>query len=290
MENYKYRPLAGLLSIKKEEISDANVLNTLSYAEEKIKPSPKGSAMQLAFLFYLIKILKDAGLSFYVKGGLIQHYYLEERARPTYDLDIIIKEDSDAFVEKLNSAFETNQDSLSLKIKKYEVTPANNLYYYNSFNIEIEVKENDLECARLYIDGVVDSHIYSKIKPLTYEMPEIIAPNTNFKGVPIEYVMAEKIIAITNELVRPFKHLVDIYSLMNLDINVDSLKEYLKLIIDNDDQIRVKLEKEVKPYIYQVKADKIFAGSYIFTVLQAGYTISYSRMIGAVNAWLAKLF
>ena len=77
---------------------------------------------------------------------------------------------------------------------------------------------------------------------------------------------------------------------MNLDINVDSLKEYLKLIIDNDNQIRVKLEKEVKPYIYQVKADKIFAGSYIFTALQAGYTISYSRMIGAVNAWLAKLF
>ena len=288
MDNYKFRPLTGLLNIKKEEISNADILSTLNYAEEKINSSPSGRVTHLALLFYLIKIMQSAGISFYVKGGVIQHYFIEERTRPTYDLDIIINDDADALINKLELALSSLNDSLTFKIKNYKKAAADNIYYYDTFNIEIAVIQNDKEYVIIHIDGIKNNRIFSEIRPLAYKMPEVIAHQTTFQGVPIEYVIAEKIIAITNELERPYKHLVDVYGLINLDINKELLKKYLEIIVDNDNQIRAKLNKPIIPYIYQIKENKKFVGSYIFIALQSGYNIPFEDMVKKVNNWLSN--
>ena len=285
MESFEYRPLEGLLSISKEEISNASILSTLNYVEEKIKSSPSGRVRDLALLFYLIKYMNEADLDFYVKGGVVQHYYLKDNARPTYDLDIIIEDDSDAFVSKLEkSLFKKNA-----RIKNYKKIPADEVYYYDIFKLEVELLEGEEVFATIHLDGIVNPEIYKAISPLEYKVPKVIAANMTFKGVHIEYVMAEKIIAITNELVRPSKHLIDVYSLMNLDIDKELLKKYLNLIVDNDNKVRRRLGQDITPYLYQIKKNKEFVGSYIFEALQVGYNIPIKEMIDRVNNWLKEL-
>ena len=285
MESFEYRPLEGLLSISKEEISNASILSTLNYVEEKIKSSPSGRVRDLALLFYLIKYMNEADLDFYVKGGVVQHYYLKDNARPTYDLDIIIEDDSDAFVSKLEkSLFKKNA-----RIKNYKKIPADEVYYYDIFKLEVELLEGEEVFATIHLDGIVNPDIYKAISPLEYKVPKVIAANMTFKGVHIEYVMAEKIIAITNELVRPSKHLIDVYSLMNLDIDKELLKKYLNLIVDNDNKVRRRLGQDITPYLYQIKKNKEFVGSYIFEALQVGYNIPIKEMIDRVNNWLKEL-
>ena len=288
MKDYKYRPLDGLLVIKKEEISNADILSVVTYSEEKIKSSPSGRVAQLALLFYCLKILIDTGIPFYVKGGIIQHFYLKEECRPTYDLDIIIPSDSDILIKELEERLNALHDTLSFVVKKYRKNPPHEGYFYETFNAEITIKNGEEDFSKMSIDGIINPSIFNSISPLEYEIPEIIAPNLTFKGVPIEYVLAEKITAITNELARPYKHLVDVYSLIKLDINIPLLKKYLQMILNNDNEVRSKLNNESTHYVYQIKEDKEFVGSYLFTALQAGYVVSLKEMIDTVNKWLTN--
>lgn len=286
MKNYKFLPLDGLLSIKQEEISNADILSTLNYLEEKINSIPEGRVTQLALLFYLIKYLNEAGLSFLVKGGIIDQYHLKERARFTYDLDIIIKDDVDIFVKKLEDRLSLIDDTLKFKIVSIKKVPANDNYYYDTFNVEISVFNDNKEPIEVHIDGIVNPSFFEKITGIAYKIPEIIAPDMSFKGAPIEYVMAEKVMAVTNELIRPYKHLVDLYSIIHLNIDVDLLKTCLDMILEHDNKAREKLNKPIARYMYQIKEDKHFIGGYIFTALQAGYNIDLKMMIDEVNKWL----
>jgi len=97
--------------------------------------------------------------------------------------------------------------------------------------------------------------------------------------------MAEKVIAITNELVRPYKHLIDLYGLMKADINYSLLKKYLKLINDNDNKYR----KEKRDLILEIREDKKFLGNYLLTCLQAGYQITLEEMKKEINDWLKSI-
>ena len=286
VEDYKYLPLEGLLSLNKNQFSNADIFSVINEAEKIINSSPKGRVSHLALLFYLINILENAGLEFYVKGGVIQHYYLKDKARATNDLDIIIKEDSDVFYQKLIHALSKINNGLAFKVAHYSHYPADKKYYYDIFNIELVVLYQDKEWMNLTIDGISNSFIYNNIQPLTYQIPEVIAPHSFFKGTPIAYVLAEKIIAITNELARPCKHLVDVYSLIHTHIDIPLLKNYLALIIDNDNRVRKNLGIDIQPYSYQIKDHKTFVSSYIFSALQAGYTLTFDEMKNEVNAWM----
>lgn len=286
MEEYKYLPLEGLLSLNKNQFSNANIFSVINEAEKTIDSSPKGRVSHLALLFYLINILENAGLEFYVKGGVIQHYYLKDKARATNDLDVIIKDNSDTFYQKLMNALSLVNDGLTFKVIHYSRYPADKKYYYDIFNIELMVFYQDKEWMDITIDGISNSFIFDNIDPISYQLPEIIAPNSSFKGVPIAYVLAEKIMAITNELARPCKHLVDVYSLIHTHIDVSLLKNYLAIILKNDNHVREKLGLDNKPYSYSIKDNKPFVSSYIFSALQAGYTLSFDEMKKEVNAWL----
>ena len=280
--DYKYLPLLGLLSIKKEEISNASIFDAISYAEERINSSPKGRVTELALLFYLISILNDIGLAYFVKGGVILNYYLKDKVRPTHDLDIIIDQDPDLFFEEIKKYLSKINN---IKIIEYIKTPADRIYYYDTFSIELEVSING-EKIKTSIDGIYNHGIYQSVDTITYDGPEFIKDNLQFQGVHIEYVLAEKIMAISNELLRPFKHLVDVYSLIHTDIDTKLLNNYLSLIKENDDKVRKNLNIDINDFSYQIKENKPFVGNFTFTAFQSGQIISLNEMIDAVNKWL----
>ena len=280
--DYKYLPLLGLLSIKKEEISNASIFDAISYAEERINSSPKGRVTELALLFYLISILNDIGLAYFVKGGVILNYYLKDKVRPTHDLDIIIDQDPDLFFKEIKNYLSKINN---IKIIEYIKTPADHIYYYDTFSIELEVSING-EKIKTSIDGIYNHDIYQSVDTITYNGPEFIKDNLQFQGVHIEYVLAEKIMAISNELLRPFKHLVDVYSLIHTDIDTKLLNNYLSLVKENDDKVRKNLNIDINDFSYQIKENKPFVGNFTFTALQSGQIISLNEMIDAVNKWL----
>ena len=282
-DSFQFQPLAGLLSIKKEEISNLDLFNAIPCLEERINSSPKGSVTRLALLFYLLNKLQEAGLKFYVKGGIIQQYYLGEHARPTYDLDIIVEDDIDTVSKKMERIISTLD---AFNIVKYRKLPADDTYYYDAFNCELVVTLPKRDEVRISLDGISNPSIYRRIKPITYQGPAFIKDDFSFKGVPIEYSIADKIVAVTSELTRSYKHLVDLYSLIHVDINFSGLKEYLTMVMDNDNKVRKQLGKEIGEYVFQIKDDKDFVGNYIFTVLQAGYNIPFNEMKNEINNWL----
>ena len=284
MNSNKHQPLIDLLNIKNEEISNASIIDVFNFAEEKINASPSGRSKHLALLFYLINKLKEAGLSFYVKGGLISQYYLKDKARPTKDLDIIIPGDINGFYQSLEKFLNKDKGPLTFKISDFSIDPSDEKYYYDIFNIEIDVLYKNEKHDQLVIDGIA-SPIFKEIEPVQYKGPAIITPDFEFNGVPIEYVAAEKIIAVTNELKRPYKHLVDLYSLIHTDLDIKLTKKFVKLINEHDNQMRVKLNKPTRND-YLIKDDKVFADNYLFPLLQAGYQIDLSEMKKEINHWL----
>lgn len=167
-------------------------------------------------------------------------YFLKEKARPTEDLDIIIPGDIDLFRDTLEKALSDIKGPLSFKITNFKKNYADTKYYYDTFNIQIDVFYKDEKYSQVVVDAI-SSPIFNEIDPVQYQGPEITTTNYLFNGVPIEYVMAEKVIAVTNELKRPFKHLVVLFSLIQLDINVGLLRKFVTLINDNDNQVRNKL-------------------------------------------------
>ena len=284
MKDFEYLPLEGLFSIQQKDYSGADVFDAISLAEEKISSSPKGRTKILASLLYLIRLMKDAGLPFYVKGGVVLHYYLKKQTRPTRDLDILIREDLEAFLPRLEKAFASQSGGWTLKIGRFSKKETDASYYFDTFSIPILFSHEGEVVDTLYIDGV-SSPVYDKIAPKEYPLPAIVG-GSSFLGVPLEFSLADKINAITNELKRPYKHLVDVYSILQQDIDIPLVKKYLAIIAKSDDEVRHKLHLDIPKRPYIIPDDKPFASSYIFPAIQAGYTMSLKEMKAAVNRWL----
>lgn len=284
LKNYQLRPLQGLLELNYQ---NSSICELLSYAEKEINPIPEGRARSLLLFFYLINLFKNKGLNFYVKGGVILQYYLKENARATNDLDIIIPGDSDIFYEEVKKILSSEQGELTFEVKHYSKSPASDIYYYDSFSMDIVIYHNQEKLESIVFEGIYGD-IFNKIKPETYKGPEVIAKDFHYLGVPLEYIFAEKILAITSELARPYKHLVDAYSLLNIDINIKLLKECLDIILEKENKTRKELGKDITKYVYQIPKDKEFKGSYIFTALQAGYNLDEDTLKEAINAWLGE--
>ena len=282
-ENYKFLPLKGLFKLSKDKISDVDILTLANFAEEEIKSIPSGRVYKLTLLFYLIKVLLEANVDFLVKGGILLQYHLGDKARDTSDLDIIIPGDADELYLKLEKVFSLNEE-VSIKIKKYKKEPYNGNFYYDTFNFELEISNCSGSSYLLTLDGISNKDIYQRVLKEKRLIPDIISGE--FVAVPIEYVMAEKVIAITNELPRPYKHLIDVYSLIHTDINVEILKRCLNLILDNDNKVRGNIGRKIKEYQYFIREDKFFAGSFILNELQAGYTVSFPEMRDEINNWM----
>ena len=257
----------------------------LSYAEKEIQPVPEGRARSMLLFFYVIDLLQRHGIEFYVKGGILLQYQLGEHARPTYDIDLLVPGDADEFYEKANAVLSSQEGPLTFEIKLYRKTLASASYYHNTFSMDLFVYLKRKRIDVYTFEGIYgDAYLF--VNPVTYKGPDIIREGFTYLGVPIECILAEKILAITSELPRPYKHLVDVYSLISTNINVATVKQYLDYILGKAETMRNSLGLSKSDYVYQITDSKQFTDSYFFETLQAGYTLGELEMRAKVNAWL----
>ena len=218
-----------------------------------------------------IEELNKLPFDFYVSGGVVFHYLSKEHSRYTSDIDIVTKSD----LKEVESIFRKY-----LNVVEFIISPISEPYYVETFMALIEIDGNISQ-----IDGM-KANFFDEIKPTIYKVNEI-----TFRGVPIEYLAAIKILAVTNEVERPFKHLVDTYTISLIEdslINKRQIKKYLVIVNDNENKVRKVLNKPKHYLNYFIKEDKSFSGPEILTTLQAGYNISKETMIEEVNKWLSS--
>ena len=217
----------------------------------------------------VIEELNRLPFDFYVSGSVIGKFFLNEHCRYIKDIDIVTKCD----LKEVESIFRAH-----LNVVTFISNPISDPYFIERFMCLIEI---DGKIAQ--IDGIkVD--FFDEIESKIYRIND-----KSFKGVQIEYLIATKIHAITCKVERPFKHLVDIYSVSLINpslINKQEIKKYMVIYNDNENKIRKSLNKPENALKFYIRKGKTFSGSEILTTLQAGYNISKERMIEEVNKWL----
>ena len=221
---------------------------------------------------WALKQLIKLDINFYVTGGLLCQHYLKDHARYTKDIDIILCEKKEIIENKLNNIyglidFSYNDQSLTF----YEA-------YFICFT-----KINNLNAQ---IEGRMIEHL-NDIRYETYSYQGI-----TFKGVCLEYLIADKLVAILNELSRPYKHLIDIYSFSKIDqslINVNEIKRYMMLI--NKQENIYRKEHGLKEYNLpkQIPENKDFKPPFILPTLQSKYNLTKQEMITYINQWLKNV-
>ena len=219
-----------------------------------------------------LKKLVSMDMDFAVVGGLLCQYYLQEHARYTKDIDIVFHDDWKVVEEALRNAFGTID---------FSYAEAREEFYEPSFTCFTK-----LDGLRGQIEGKrMDFFSEIKTEPYSYE-------GIAFKGVCIEYVIAEKLVSLCNELSRPYKHLVDIYSFSRIDqslLDKKEIKRYMALINAQENRFRKHLGLKEHELPKQIPEGKTFRPPVIVPTLQSQYNISQKEMVFAVNAWLRGL-
>ena len=220
----------------------------------------------------VLKKLVTIDLDYLVAGGLLCQHYLKDHARFTKDVDIVFYEDQKVIEEKLNKAFGTIS---------FTYSEGTNSFYEANFTCLVKV--NDL---RGQVEGKRIG-FFPKIRVEQYSYEGI-----TFKGVSIEYVIAEKLVSLLNELHRPYKHLVDIYSFSKIDQSLIDKKEiirYVSLINAQENEYRKKVGLKETNLPRKISDDKVFNPPIIVPTLQSKYNIAKEEMIREVNEWLETL-
>ena len=238
-------------------------MNSIKIPSTKVAPSIKEGLSKLV----------DLDLDFYVAGGFLCQAYLKDHARYTKDIDIIYNESKETVEEKLKQLFGSID---------FYYDDERDYFYEPSFTCfaNINGEKAQIEGKRI--------EFFNKVKSVQYEYEGI-----KFKGVSIEYVLAEKLVSILNELSRPYKHLVDIYSFTQIDqslLNKEEIMRYMNLINDQENKFRKKAGLKEYKLPHQIPSNKVFSGPVITTTLQSKYNISKEAMIKEVNKWILSLW
>ena len=225
----------------------------------KIDPSIKG----------VLEKLVNINLDFYVVGGLLCQYYLKDHARYTKDLDIVFYSDPKIVEEELKKAFGTLD---------FSYNDETDFFYEPFFTCFTKI-----DGLRGQIEGKKIKY-FSEIKTEQYSYEGI-----TFRGVRIEYVIAEKIISLLNELSRPYKHLVDIYSFSQIDqslIDKEEIKRYMSLINEQENIFRKTAGMKEHSLPRQIPNNKEFKPPFALPMFQGKYNIPKDTMVLEVNQWL----
>ena len=229
---------------------------------DKVDPSIKGALEKLV----------DIDLDYCVSGGLLCQHYLGEHARYTKDIDILFHTDQEEVKEKLKEAF-GDIDFFSSEETDHFYEPTFTCFTkMGGLRGQIEGKKLDF---------------FSEIKTEQYSYEGIV-----FRGVCLEFPIAEKLVALLSELARPYKHLVDIYSFSRIDpslINKEEIKRYVGLINAQENRYRKKAGLPAYEIPDQIPKNKVLTPPVIFPTLQSKHNVSKEGMIEAVNAWLKNL-
>ena len=219
-----------------------------------------------------IEELNKLPFGFYVSGGVICQFYFKDHRRYVNDIDIVTK----CELKEVESIFRKYLDVVEFVISPISISSP---YFIETFIALININGNISQ-----IDGM-KVNFFDEIEPEIYKINDI-----SFKGVPIEYLIATKILAVTSEVERPFKHLVDTYTISSIEdslISKQQIKKYLNIINDNENKVREMLKMPMNCLSYYIKENKTFSGPEILTTLQAGYNVSKETMIEEVNKWLS---
>ncbi len=217
----------------------------------------------------IIEELNKLPFDFYISGGVIGKFFLKERSRYIKDIDIVTNCD----LKEVEMIFRKHFD-----VDEFIISPFSKVLYAETFICLIRLDGNIIQ-----IDGT-KAEWFDRIKPEMYKLNGI-----SFKGVPFEYLIATKIHALISENERPYKHLVDIYSVSKLDQSLfdkQEIKRYLEIYNAYEDKNKKLINKPAARLRLSIEENKRFNGSEILTTLQAGYNVSKETMIEEVNKWL----
>ena len=217
----------------------------------------------------IIEELNKLPFDFYISGGIICQFFFKEHSRYVNDIDIVTKND----LKEVESIFRKHFDVIEFIINSFS-----DPYYVERFMCLIEIDGKIIQIDGMRLD------FFDEIKPEIYKINE-----TSFKGVPIDYLAATKILAVTCKVERPFKHLVDIYTVSRLKpscIDKQEVKKNMVIFNDCENKTRKIFNKQETDLSFYIKDDKTFSGSIILATLQAGYNVSKETMVEEVNKWL----
>lgn len=284
MDKKKSNPFVGLDKLNKKECVTANVFDLLDIVEKEA-PSYQEEETRDMFLFlHFINILMKANLDFIVQGGILLATRLNEHFRRTRDIDVIVK-DPDKFYKDVEDAISNSGSDITFKVKFGRKKEANEWFYKNTFDLIVSAYHNQ-DLINVFVIDEVYVDYYDELEKIKYYGPKIIDEDFYFYGVDIEYVISAKILAVSSELPRPVKHLVDLYSLIKLELNIDKIKRFLKIGLKRENVIRKRLGKEELIEGYTIKANKQFLGNYVYEVISSGNQIGFKEMKEEVNKWI----
>lgn len=213
--------------------------------------------------------LNSTKIQFSVVGGLLCQYYLKDHARYAKDIDIIF-----------NDEFENVKDELIKVFKDVDFykEESNESFYEPSFTafVNIDGERAQIEGKRI--------KFFDEVETETYEIDGV-----SFAGVKIEYVIAEKLVSLLNELARPYKHLVDIYSFTQIDqslLNHREINRYINLINKEENKFRKTIGLKEFRFDKQISKTKLFTPPVITPTLQSKYNINKEEMVDEINHWL----
>ena len=209
---------------------------------------------------------------------------LGEHCRRTYGIDVIVK-DPDAFYDDVRKAVSSCGSDLSFDVAYVKKKEASERYYKNTFSFRVTCRRGEETIGMIIVDGVYLDD-YESMHKVVYKGPEIIDKDFCFYGVDIEYVAREIILAISSELPRPIKHLVDVYSLSKIDLDIKKLQRYLEDGFAQENRMRELFGKPLLTKDYAVKDEKKFLGNYVYEMISSGYPLRFKEMKESVNAWL----
>ncbi|MBQ7250578.1 MAG: nucleotidyl transferase AbiEii/AbiGii toxin family protein [Bacilli bacterium] len=217
----------------------------------------------------VLKKLVHVNLDFCVVGGLLCQYYLKEHARYTKDIDILYNAEEKVVEEELKKGFGT--------IAFFYSNGTDSFYepYFICFT-KVDGLRGQAEGKKINFLSEIKTELYS------YE-------GITFKGVCIEYMIAEKLVSLLNELSRPYKHLVDIYSFTKIDqslLDKKEIKRYVSLINSQENEFRKSINVKEQVLPKQILDDKQLNPPIMVPTLQSKYNVSKEEMISEVNGWL----
>lgn len=280
----KTNPFIGLSHIKEEEYASASAYDLLDLVEEKAPSYQKGGTRDMFLFLRFLNLLQKANVDFVVQGGIVLATVLGEHSRRTLDIDVIVK-DPDRFFLDVQNAVASSASDLRFAVKYERKKAATEWYYKNTFCFRVDVYHEQTMMSAFLVDGVY-AEDYDKIPKTKYAGPKIIDEDFYFYGVDIEYVTSVKLLAVSSELPRPVKHLVDLYSLIPLEQDLDKVRAFLAKGLARENLVRRRFGKPELAADYTIKDDKQFLGHYVYEVLSAGHALGFAAMKEAVNAWI----
>ena len=313
MAPYRHDPYHGLSHLEPGSIGQSCDLSTaIEAAETELGCVPKGRLHRLVFLLVGAAILQrvrdDDGVPLHVaKGGIVLQDLCDANARPTKDLDGLIRCEPEVFLERVNDALREPFGQLVARIEEVELLNGEQAPF-DALGFKLVFSTDGVEVERLPVD------ITLNVRPSADDCHRYDAPSLAALGLPTpdglwglspERMLAEKIVCCCEphdpdgtEGVRPprpnrhGKHLVDLISLIRLseDGSIDSasaMSQTMRLVDLLDEQ---RVCGGFLPYVRPLEISTLdhWRGEYLVSALRAGLSLTMDDAVAEANSWLAR--